>query len=74
VNAEVSHLEGFSGHADADGLMAWMRALPYAPGKGPEQVFVVHGEPGASDALRCRIQDELGWKVRVPQHGETVSL
>ncbi|MFN7696075.1 MAG: MBL fold metallo-hydrolase RNA specificity domain-containing protein [Burkholderiales bacterium] len=74
VNAEVSHLEGFSGHADSDGLMAWMRALPYAPGKGPEQVFVVHGEPGASDALRCRIQDELGWKVRVPQHGETVSL
>ena len=70
VNAQVSHLEGFSGHADADGLMAWLRALDRAP----EQVFVVHGEPAASDALRSRIQDELGWKVRVPQHGETVTL
>lgn len=70
VNAEVSHLEGFSGHADADGLMAWMRGFK----KPPSQVFVVHGEPEASDALRSRIQDELGWHVRVPQHGETVSL
>ena len=70
VNAEVSHLEGFSGHADADGLMAWLRGFK----KPPEQVFVVHGEPEASDALRSRIQDELGWRVRVPQHGETVSL
>jgi metallo-beta-lactamase family protein len=70
VNAEVSHLEGFSGHADADELMAWMRALR----RPPRQVFVVHGEPEASDALRSRIQDELGWPVRVPQHGETVTL
>jgi metallo-beta-lactamase family protein len=70
VNAEVTHMEGFSGHADADGLMAWLRNFK----KPPEQVFVVHGEPDASDALRCRIQDELGWRVRVPQHGETVAL
>lgn len=70
VNAEITHLEGFSGHADADGLMAWMRGFKKPPG----QVFVVHGEPEASDALRSRIQDELGWNVRVPQHGETVSL
>jgi len=42
--------------------------------RAPSQVYVVHGEPEASDALRCRIQDELGWKVRVPQHGETVEF
>jgi metallo-beta-lactamase family protein len=68
VRAAVSHLEGFSGHADADELMAWLRALR----QPPRQTFVVHGEPEASDALRRRIQDELGWKVRVPQHGETL--
>ena len=69
VNAEISHLDGFSGHADADGLMAWMRGFKRAP----SQVYVVHGEAAASDALRSRIQDELGWPVRVPQHGETVA-
>ena len=70
VNAEISHLEGFSGHADAEGLMAWLRGFKRAPA----QVFVVHGEPEASDALRSRIQDELGWRVRVPQHQETVEV
>jgi len=69
VNAEISQLQGLSGHADADGLLQWLRALPRAP----EQVYIVHGEPAAADALRCRIQDELGWPVRVPQHGETVA-
>ncbi len=68
VRAQVSQLEGFSGHADADGLMAWLRGFR----RPPRQTFVVHGEPDASDALRIRIKDELGWQVRVPQHGETV--
>jgi Cft2 family RNA processing exonuclease len=36
------------------------------------QTFVVHGEPAAADALRCEIQNLLGWRVRVPQHGEEV--
>ncbi len=70
VRAPVSALEGFSGHADADELLAWMRQLPSAP----QQTFVVHGEPDAADTLRLRIKDELGWTARVPQLGETVNL
>ena len=31
-------------------------------------------EPGASDALRYRIQHELGWSVTVPEHREQVDL
>jgi metallo-beta-lactamase family protein len=68
VRAAVEHLQGFSGHADSDGLMAWLRTLR----KPPRQTFVVHGEPQAADALRVRIQDELGWPVRVALQGETV--
>ncbi|MDP2367730.1 MBL fold metallo-hydrolase RNA specificity domain-containing protein [Rhodoferax sp.] len=64
VKAEVSQLEGFSGHADANGLMAWMRGFDVAP----RQVFVVHGAPEAADTLRLRIKDELGWTVQVPEH------
>ncbi len=70
VKAEVSHLEGFSGHADADGLMAWLRQLR-AP---PQHTFVVHGEPAAADTLRLRIQDELGWAVSAPDHGSTADV
>ncbi len=68
VKAEVRHLEGFSGHADAQGLMDWLRGFETPP----EQTFVVHGEPAAADALRLRIKDELGWRVAVPEHGATL--
>jgi metallo-beta-lactamase family protein len=70
VNAEVHHLEGLSGHADAAGLIDWMRRLPLPP----RRVVVVHGEPEASDALRIRIQESLGWSSRVPQAGERLVI
>jgi metallo-beta-lactamase family protein len=70
VKAEVSHLQGFSGHADADELMQWLRGFE-AP---PAQTFVVHGDPRAADTFRSRVQDELGWRVRVPGHLERVDL
>ncbi len=68
VRAQVSQIEGFSGHADAEGLLDWLRRLR----RPPRQVFVVHGEPEASDAFRVRVRDALGWPARVPQHGEWV--
>ena len=64
VKASISHLEGFSGHADADELMQWLRGFDGPP----RQTFVVHGDPQASDALRTRIADALGWEVSVPEH------
>lgn len=69
VRAQVSQLEGFSGHADADELMSWMRGFRRAP----RHTFVVHGEPEASDALRFRIGNELGWSASVPPHAQTVA-
>jgi len=70
VRAEVGQLMTFSAHADANELMAWIRQM----GSAPRQTFVTHGEPGASDALRYRIQHELGWSVTVPEHREQVDL
>jgi metallo-beta-lactamase family protein len=66
VRAQVSHMEGFSGHADRDELMGWLRHLR----RPPEKTFVVHGDPEAADALRLSIERELHWTVRVPQHGQ----
>ena len=71
VRAEVQHLQGFSGHADRDELLAWLRHLQRSR---RSQTFVVHGEPDAADALRVAIQNELGWAVRVPEFGESVAL
>ena len=69
IRAEVVQLEGLSGHADADELLAWMgKARP------PEMTYVTHGEPEAADALRFRIEHELGWKARVPEHLERITI
>lgn len=36
--------------------------------------YVTHGEPGAADILRARIQHELGWQARMPEHLERVAV
>lgn len=70
VNAEVAHLDMLSAHADADELMRWLSGFPRAPRK----VFIVHGEPEASEALRVRIGRELGWESVVPRLDQEFSL
>jgi metallo-beta-lactamase family protein len=70
VRAEVVQLAAASGHADAKELLDWLRAAP----SKPRGVFVTHGEALASDALRQRIELELGWNVTVPEYRDTVEL
>jgi metallo-beta-lactamase family protein len=36
--------------------------------------FVTHGEPTPADTLRRRVNDELGWEVSVPAHGDVVEI
>lgn len=70
VRAQIGQLQASSAHADADELLGWMRQLSTPP----RQVFVTHGEPGASDALRYRIEHELGWNAVVPEYRDTILL
>jgi metallo-beta-lactamase family protein len=70
VNAEVIQLEASSAHADADEVLSWLRSAPRAP----RAVYVTHGEPDAADALRLRIQRELGWHAHAPEYREYVDL
>lgn len=70
IRAEVVALQSFSGHADADELLAWMGGAVRAP----VATYVTHGEPDAADALRGRIRRELGWNARVPEHLECIAL
>lgn len=67
VNAEIVQLQSASAHADANQLLQWLGTMPEAPA----QVYVVHGEREAADTLRSRIENELGWRALVPEHGST---
>jgi len=70
VRAEVVVDDGFSVHADAGELVAWLRLLPTAP----ETVYVVHGEPRAARQLAAKVRTETGWCVAVPELGERVRV
>ena len=70
INAEVISLPSMSAHADANQLIDWLKTLK----KAPKHVFVTHGEPEASDALRLKIKKECGWDVSVPLLGQRVEL
>ncbi|MFI8320198.1 MBL fold metallo-hydrolase RNA specificity domain-containing protein [Streptomyces sp. NPDC085529] len=67
VRAEVADVPHFSAHADADQIVDWLRGAP-----APHTVYVVHGEPAASETLRERLDRELGWTAVVPRSGEAV--
>ena len=70
VRAEVKALSMLSAHADKDELMRWAGGFA----SPPRQVFIIHGEPDASDALRRALQEKLRWSCAVPEHGEQVAL
>ena len=70
VNARVEYLEGYSGHADQDGLMNFI----YSFIKKPNQIFLVHGEEESQEVLEQKIQEETNLKVLIPNYGETYEL
>ena len=70
VRAEVASLDGLSAHADRDGLLAWIGALP----QPPRHVYVTHGEPEAADALRQAIEERHRWPCSVPEYLESAEL
>ncbi len=61
--AQVEVLDGFSGHADRDELLAWAGAFR----RKPQQTFLVHGEPQAADALAGGLKERYGMAVFVPE-------
>ena len=57
VNAEIYNLEGFSGHADQNGLIDWLSGFQTAP----KQIFLVHGEYQSKYDLADKIRETIGF-------------
>lgn len=56
VRAKVETLPGFSGHADREGLLNFVRVMQ----QKPQHSFIVHGEDESSAALADGLRNELG--------------
>lgn len=63
VRAEVFNEDSLSAHADQSEILDWLSEIQ----SSPQKTYIVHGEPHASDVLRVKLQDELGWKVEIPE-------
>ncbi len=70
VNAKVEYIEGYSGHADQEGLMNFI----YSFIKKPKHIFLVHGEPESQEILEEKIEQETNIGVTIPEFGETYEL
>ncbi|MEO8202520.1 MAG: MBL fold metallo-hydrolase [Betaproteobacteria bacterium] len=70
VRAEVVNLSSLSAHADYAGILEWLRGFEHAP----QRIFITHGEPAASDELRRRIAETLGWECEVPEYHQSEEL
>lgn len=70
VNCEVSELIGVSGHADKEGLIAWLRGFSTKP----SLVFVNHGDDESVRAFKESVEQEIGVKAFAPFSGTSYDL
>jgi metallo-beta-lactamase family protein len=70
VRAEIGVVDNLSSHADYQETLDWLQGFE----RPPKEVFITHGEPEAADALRLRVEERFGWRVRVPEYRDVVEL
>ncbi|AEA45168.1 MBL fold metallo-hydrolase RNA specificity domain-containing protein [Fluviicola taffensis] len=63
VNASCVLVEGLSAHADQNELIDWISKLA----KKPEKIFIVHGEPAGSLALKSKLKEVYGYDSIIPE-------
>jgi metallo-beta-lactamase family protein len=70
VNADIEILDSFSGHADHNELLGWFDRV-----HGPKSnVFLVHGEPERSTALKAALMAAHAGSVEIAELGAEVEF
>jgi metallo-beta-lactamase family protein len=68
VNARIEPIEGFSGHADRDGLLEWIDKFS----RKPEKIFIVHGEESSINDFSRFIKDKFSdIETIIPSRGDS---
>lgn len=70
IRAKIVSISGYSSHADQENLYQWLTGFS----KPVRNIFVVHGEKEASEALIQRIKDHLGIPASIPKQKDVVEL
>ncbi len=70
VKAQIHNLEGFSGHADRDGLYSWLSGFE----KEPKHIFLVHGEMDAKRDFAKFVKENKGYDCIVVEGNSQFEL
>ncbi|TNE71287.1 MAG: MBL fold metallo-hydrolase [Bacteroidetes bacterium] len=70
VNCKIRSISSLSAHGDQKDLLTWLKYFK----KEPRTIFLNHGEPHQTDALRVKIEHELGWNCETPKMNDTFVL
>lgn len=66
VNAVIESIDGFSGHADSDDLIHWLKGYK----EKPKKVIIIHGEAESSFEFSKRVERELEYDTYIPEIGD----
>lgn len=70
VRARIEMIDGFSGHADLNGLLDWVGAMQ----KKPAEIILVHGEPEVIASFAKTIGEKFAIKTRIAELDATLEL
>ncbi|MBF0546084.1 MAG: MBL fold metallo-hydrolase [Candidatus Riflebacteria bacterium] len=70
VAAQISQMQGYSGHADQNGLLDWLKSVKKVSGK----VFIVHGEDNARQELAKKITEKYHFSCEIPAMDSSFDL
>jgi metallo-beta-lactamase family protein len=71
VNAKIESVSTLSSHADQNDILKWLEKINKKPG----MVFISHGEPMASNALRVKLKAVYNWnQIYIPKLFEEFTL
>ena len=71
VKANIHTISGFSGHADKNKLLDWVKAI-----QGVEKIFIIHGEPEVMEVFADNLSNHLepSCEIIIPGPFETFQI
>ena len=69
IKAKVHTINGFSAHADQNGLIAWMNNFTKL-----DKIFLIHGERDKQEIFQKEIEKRLHKKAHIVKYGEKIGI
>jgi len=64
VKSRIENINGFSGHADKNGLLRWVQGFK----RPPRKIFVIHGEEEAAGEFAGSLRETVKSEIIIPDY------